>query len=83
MADRPLFQDADEQEARYGTDRVPGSGPGDDAADTTLIPGALVPDIGATTPTSGNVFAPTAGSAGLDDLLDPEGTAHERDGVKE
>ncbi len=83
MSDRPLFQDADEQEERYASDRVPGSGPGDAAADTDLVPGALVPDIGAATPTSGNVFAPTAGGAGLDDMVDDEDTAHDRDGPKE
>ncbi len=89
MSDTPLFENADEQEAHYAPDRVPGSGPAAggrssaDAADTGLIPGAVAPVGGAMTPSTGSVFAPVAGGAGLDDMLDTDDTAADRDGVKE
>lgn len=94
MNDKPLFQNSDEQEERYTSERVPGSGPAEpagkteesrtgseDSADTGLIPGAIAPVTGATTPTSGGVFAPVAGGAGLDDMLDNEDTARDRGGA--
>ncbi len=96
MSEKPLFQNSDEQEERYAPERVPGSGPaepvadaeesrsgGGDSADTGMIPGAIAPVGGATTPATGSVFAPIAGSAGLDDMLDDEDTARGRDEVKE
>jgi hypothetical protein len=96
MSDKPLFQNSDEQEERYAPERVPGSGPAEpaasaaenpnsseDSADTGLIPGAIAPVGGATTPSTGSVFAPVAGGAGLDDMLHNEDTAADRDSVKE
>ena len=94
MNDKPLFQNSDEQEELYGEERVPGSGPAEpgakaegsrsgseDSADTGLIPGAIAPVTGATTPSSGGIFAPVAGGAGLDDMLDNEDTARDRGGA--
>ena len=96
MSEKPLFQNSDEQEERYAPERVPGSGPaepaadaeesrsgGEDSADTGLIPGAIAPLGGTMTPATGSVFAPTAGSAGLDDMLDDEDTERHRDQIKE
>lgn len=96
MSEKPLFQNSDEQEERYAPERVPGSGPAEsaasaagsrsgseDSADTGLIPGAIAPVGGTMTPATGSVFAPTAGSSGLDDMLNDEDTARGRDEVKE
>ena len=77
MSDKPLFQDSDEQEARYAPDQVPGSGPATSTgdADTGLIPGAIAPAGGTLTPATGSVFAPVAGGAGLADVGDDEDPA--------
>lgn len=75
MSDKPLFQKSDEEEARYASERVPGSGPSERSGDpdTGLIPGAIAPTVGGTlTPATGNVFAPIAGGAALDDLINDE-----------
>ena len=82
MSEKPLFQDSDEQEARYAPKQVLGSGPAKPAgdADTGLIPGAIAPAEGGTlTPAPGSIFAPVAGGAGLADMIDDEDTTRGRD----
>jgi hypothetical protein len=82
MSDQPLFQNSDEEEARYAPERVPGGGPAKQSGDpdTGLIPGAIAPVSGGTlTPSAGNIFAPEAGAAGLTDMLDDDTMQGEND----